>query len=99
MSVIQTTEPLGSSDAASHSIIANLLKAMRQAGQTVSAILMQAMIESRVRRAARELARLDDRMLQDIGLTRTEIDSAVRHGRHRGLTPIRTALGLNDQAR
>lgn len=38
------------------------------------------------RRALRELARLDDRMLRDIGLTRTDIDAAV--SLPRGTDPI-----------
>ena len=33
-----------------------------------------------LRRAMRELDRLDDRTLADIGVTRGEIESAVRHG-------------------
>ena len=33
-----------------------------------------------LRRAMRELHRLDDRTLADIGVTRGEIESAVRHG-------------------
>ena len=33
-----------------------------------------------VKRAIAELQALDNRMLQDIGLTRSEIESCVRHG-------------------
>jgi len=33
------------------------------------------------RRARHELAMLDDRMLRDMGISRTEIDYVVRHGR------------------
>lgn len=36
--------------------------------------------KQRLRRAVRELHRLDDRMLADIGITRGEIGSAVRDG-------------------
>jgi uncharacterized protein YjiS (DUF1127 family) len=35
----------------------------------------------RLRRASGELARLDDRMLRDIGVTRSEIGRVVRFGR------------------
>ena len=36
--------------------------------------------KQRLRSAVRELAQLDDRMLADIGVTRGEIESAVREG-------------------
>jgi len=36
--------------------------------------------KQRLRSAVRELHRLDDRMLRDIGVTRGEIESAVRDG-------------------
>src|SRR5262245_65766293 len=36
--------------------------------------------QHRLRRAVRELHRLDDHMLRDIGVTRGEIESAVRDG-------------------
>jgi hypothetical protein len=37
--------------------------------------------EIRIRRDMRKLAELDDRMLSDIGLARTQIEPAARHGR------------------
>lgn len=39
--------------------------------------------ERAARRAARELSRLDDHLLRDIGLARSQIDYAVRHLRAR----------------
>jgi len=53
--------------------------------------------QQRLRRAVRELHRLDDHMLRDIGVSRGEIESAVRDGlparmmrksRHRDLNRI-----------
>ena len=37
--------------------------------------------ELRIRRDMRELRAMDDDLLKDIGLTRADIDSAVRYGR------------------
>ena len=42
-------------------------------------MLAQHLLERAYRRAAKELMELDDRMLRDIGLSRSEIISAVRH--------------------
>ncbi|HZT48355.1 MAG TPA: DUF1127 domain-containing protein [Hyphomicrobiaceae bacterium] len=53
-------------------------------GWLASAILasLAAIAEIRTRaRAERDLADLDDRMLRDIGITRTEIGRVVRYGR------------------
>lgn len=44
--------------------------------------MMAALIrELRSRRGARDLGRLDDRMLRDIGLRRSGLDAAARFGR------------------
>lgn len=42
--------------------------------------------QSRLRRAERQLEALDDRLLQDIGVGRSEIRRLVRHGRRRSQT-------------
>ena len=39
--------------------------------------------EIEIRREQRRLAALDDGMLHDLGLGRSEVDDAVRHGRER----------------
>ena len=44
-----------------------------------------------LRNAIRELHQLDDRALADIGITRGEIEFAVRHGRPHAAKPVRTA--------
>jgi len=49
--------------------------------QPVGRLIKAAIHESRPRRLSRELHRLDERVLRDIGLDRATIDYVVRHGR------------------
>ena len=65
-------------------------------------VALKAMVEHKVRRAARELARLDDRTLRDIGLSRCGIDDAVRANRVQDLIPFGLDWDLlngNDRSR
>ncbi len=54
---------------------------MRRARSRLVAAFASLAERRRVRRAMGELERLDDRMLRDIGVTRSEIGRVVRHGR------------------
>ncbi|HET9903442.1 MAG TPA: DUF1127 domain-containing protein [Xanthobacteraceae bacterium] len=54
---------------------------LRRAGLVLGQGVRAAIMESRYRRAAREIRNLDDRLLRDIGINRSEIDSIVRYGR------------------
>lgn len=47
-------------------------------GRGILRLIGKALAEHHARRAARELNRLDDRMLRDIGLSRSSIDHVVR---------------------
>jgi uncharacterized protein YjiS (DUF1127 family) len=42
----------------------------------------------RIRRNTAALLRLDDRMLADVGLSRGEVEYAVRHGRRPSESPV-----------
>jgi uncharacterized protein YjiS (DUF1127 family) len=52
--------------------------------QLVAAVLR----ELSTRRARQTLASLDDRMLRDIGIDRSQIESVCRHGRQHGLNRL-----------
>ena len=56
---------------------------LRKYRESLSRALRHTTEEWMVKRAIAELQALDDHMLKDIGLTRGEIESCVRHGRHR----------------
>ena len=48
------------------------------------ALLMRNVAEERVvKRAIEEMNRLDDRTLRDLGITRSEIESRIRHGKQK----------------
>lgn len=56
--------------------------------QPVPRTVFKALMEHRIRRAARELSQLDDRMLKDIGLSRWSLEDAVRSNRTTDLAPF-----------
>jgi uncharacterized protein YjiS (DUF1127 family) len=60
-------------------VLARLCEAVLQRAVGLGALIAR---EIQIRRDMRKLAELDDRMLHDIGLARTEIEPAARYGRH-----------------
>ncbi len=86
MSVTFLPEPVGSPSLAPpvHGGLVKVVQAgvwLRRIGAAIASGLYTAIMESRYRHAARQLQMLDDHMLRDIGITRGEINSVVRHGR------------------
>src|SRR5215211_3168476 len=91
MSVLYMPEPIGSpsaplSHAGASLVVRGILQLFRFGNSAVRPIF-RAITESRFRRAARELHRLDDRMLRDIGIARLDIDRVVRYARDQDECP------------
>jgi uncharacterized protein YjiS (DUF1127 family) len=73
------------------SVGAGIAAALRFVGRGCVKLVRDLVAERRMQRNMRELEKLDDRMLADIGLHRGEIGSVVRHGRHAPIPPMTPA--------
>jgi uncharacterized protein YjiS (DUF1127 family) len=60
----------------------------RLAGRALR-LIVRAIREAQLRRAIRDMQRLDERLLQDIGLSRSSLEHAVRYDRERDLVQVR----------
>jgi uncharacterized protein YjiS (DUF1127 family) len=78
MSVVPLVRPLQPAGEESASI-----RVAREAFTLAVGLIEGAARELRARRDMERLAEFDDHMLRDIGLTRSEIEGAVRRGRER----------------
>lgn len=63
------------------SIFADMTWGAKPVLEALGAVWSTLVKHARMRRDAERLRNMDDRMLRDIGLTRSEVEGAVRHGR------------------